>query len=103
MTDIAPIFGKTVIALRSSDAVIWMNARPDYCDRGRVLVHVEPKSPLFCVDHADLFPRYFFDLARAKAEMVDWLIARKQKVLIDWTSVNIDEFNPYTFGDRAPA
>jgi len=53
--------------------------RPSYCDRGKWEVHVVDKgyptnpNPL---DHADMFPRLFFSLDRAKAEIEDWMEAR---------------------------
>ncbi len=31
-------------------------------------------------DHADLWPRYYMDLARAKVEVEDWMKKRKQWV-----------------------
>ena len=54
--------------------------RPTYCDRGRWGVYVLDKgypinpSP---VDTADMFPRLFFSLDRAKAEMEEWMTVRK--------------------------
>ena len=54
--------------------------RNSYCDRGRWECHVIdqgfPTNPN-PVDHADMFPRFFFSLERAKAEMEDWMDARR--------------------------
>ena len=36
------------------------------------------------MDHADLWPRYYFDLDRAKLEIADWLKKRHQVVTEDW-------------------
>ena len=36
------------------------------------------------VDFADLWPRYYFDLGRAKLEIAEWLIAQHQEVVEDW-------------------
>jgi len=36
------------------------------------------------VDGPDLWPRYYFDLERARLEIADWLAARKQEVVKDW-------------------
>lgn len=65
------------------DCWVWMQARPPYCDRGRWLAHVEPHPGIsfqvdFSVDSADHWPRYYFDLDRAKAEVEAWLLIRKQ-------------------------
>jgi hypothetical protein len=65
------------------DCWIWMQARPPYCDRGRWLAHVELQTTPDAhkhvhLDSADGWPRYYFDLARAKAEIEAWLLKRKQ-------------------------
>jgi len=65
--------------IRTRDCWVWMQARPAYCDRGRWLAHVEVAHPrLLDVDAADRWPRYYFDLERAKAEVEAWLRVRKQ-------------------------
>jgi hypothetical protein len=55
---------------------IWMAPRPAYCDRGRWLAHVEVNSRDLNVDGQDMWPRYYFDLDRAKAEVEAWLRKR---------------------------
>ena len=61
---------------------IWMQARPPYCDRGAWLAHVEllPHRTVkdLHIDSADGWPRYYFDLDRAKAEIEAWLRKRKE-------------------------
>lgn len=49
---------------------IQISGRPAYCDRGHYMANAD--GPLH-LDYADSFPRYFMDLAIAKAEMVEWL------------------------------
>lgn len=58
---------------------ITIERRPPYCDRGSFLAKVFVTSPteLF-VDEQDGWPRYYFDLERAKAECEAWLTKRKQ-------------------------
>jgi hypothetical protein len=67
-----------------ADCYIWMQKRPAHCDRGRWLAHVELKHPhdprAISIDYADLWPRYYFDLDRAKAEIEAWLLIRKQVI-----------------------
>lgn len=68
-------------AIQGRDCWIWMNARQPYCDRGRWLAHLEVRDPLKVhVDGADGWPRYYFDLERAKLEIECWLIARRQTI-----------------------
>jgi len=72
--------GVKFIRLEALEVAIDIMERPRYCDRGKWECHVMdagfPVNPN-PVDHADMFPRLFFDLDRAKAEMEDWLDARK--------------------------
>lgn len=64
---------------------IVLEARPPYCDRGRWSAKIFPdyeheKGRLLArgIDGADMFPRYYFDLDRAKIEMECWIEARKE-------------------------
>jgi hypothetical protein len=61
---------------------IWINARPAYCDRGAWLAHVEVRHDVhprdLQIDHQDGWPRYYFDLDRAKAECEAWLVTRER-------------------------
>ena len=62
------------------DCRIWMAERPRYCDRGRWLAHVTITGDRFrlWMDEQDGWPRYYFDLDRAKAEVEAWLRVRAQ-------------------------
>jgi hypothetical protein len=81
----AGIFDRCVeaIEIATDHGVISIEPRPGHCDRGRVLVRVEPRHARNCsacdVNDADGFPRYFFSLDRALAEVSDWMAARNWK------------------------
>ncbi len=67
--------------IHGRDCWVWMDARPAYCDRGRWLARLELTASAFpdlYIDAADGWPRYYFDLDRAKAEIEAWLVNRKQ-------------------------
>jgi hypothetical protein len=62
---------------------IWMQQRPHYCDRGQWLAHVELQPVVDAhkhvhLDNADGWPRYYFDVERAKLEVEAWLRKRGQ-------------------------
>jgi hypothetical protein len=65
--------------LEAVEVAIHITPRSPLCDRGRWECHVldagHPTNPN-PVDFADMFPRLFFSLERAKAEMEDWMDAR---------------------------
>lgn len=65
---------------RGKHCAIWIGPRPPYCDRGNWLAHVDTIAgthPLdFSIDFQDGWPRYYFDLERAKAECEAWLTKR---------------------------
>ena len=66
--------------LEAEECRIEVLPRPSYCDRGRWECHVIcPGFPINPnpIDAADMFPRYFFSLDRAKAEMEDWMEERE--------------------------
>jgi hypothetical protein len=66
---------------------ITIERRPHYCDRGNWLAKLWPDRQnlhLARIDPADLWPRYYFDLDRGKAEIADWLERRSLRVLKDW-------------------
>ena len=52
---------------------MWIERRPPYCDRGRWKLDVD--AP---IDAQEGFPRYFFDLERAKLEAQEWVNVRKE-------------------------
>jgi hypothetical protein len=65
--------------IRGKECLITLEPRPGYCDRGRFIAKLFPEGKLAReIDWADGWPRYYFDLARAKAEIEAWLVARKQ-------------------------
>lgn len=56
---------------------ITIEARPDYCDRGNWIAKLHPEGYLSQeIDLSDLWPRYYFDLERAKQECEAWLEKR---------------------------
>lgn len=56
---------------------ITLEERPPYCDRGRYFAKVFTNG--IFVDEADCWPRYYFDLERAKAECEAWIEFRLLK------------------------
>ena len=69
--------------MEGRDCRIILTPRPTYCDRGDWLAHIEIKPSgdnhkRLGLDWADGWPRYFFDLERAKLEIESWLKKRKQ-------------------------
>lgn len=58
---------------------IWLHPRPGWCDRGRYHATLDAWGKLgLGIDGADGWPRYYFDLERAKAEIEAWLTVRGQ-------------------------
>jgi hypothetical protein len=58
---------------------ISIEPRPRYCDRGNWLAKLHATGALALdIDAADGWPRYYFDLERAKAECEAWLLKRGQ-------------------------
>lgn len=71
-----------VWVIRGLDCEIWMVARPAHCDRGNWLADIDVFGDrLRCyIDDADRWPRYYFDLDRAKLEIEAFLKKRQQWV-----------------------
>ena len=66
-------------AIRGLECVVTLEPRPWYCDRGNFIAKIFAVGMLArSLDHADMWPRYYFDEARAKAEVEDWLKKRKR-------------------------
>ncbi len=67
-------------AINGKDCYITLEPRPHYCDRGNWLakISVTGNPDKLYIDAADLWPRYYFDLERAKLEIEAWLRKRKQ-------------------------
>jgi hypothetical protein len=59
---------------RNGEMLAWIQRRPSYCDRGRYHAGLEVNV---WRSEADPWPRYYFDLARAKAEVEAYLVAKK--------------------------
>lgn len=58
---------------------ITLEPRPYYCDRGNWIANLHPTGKLALeIDGADMWPRYYFDLERAKLEIEAWLVKRGQ-------------------------
>lgn len=71
------------LEIRGRECSIFLMRRPAHCDRGNwyALVEPDPRSQLaLSLDEADGFPRYYFDLDRAKLELEAWLKRRGQFV-----------------------
>lgn len=61
------------------DCTITLEPRPGYCDRGQFIAKLVPRGELVReIDDQDGWPRYYFDEARAKAEIHAWLEKRGQ-------------------------
>jgi hypothetical protein len=61
--------------LRAGDVLVaWLQARPPWCDRGRY--HGIVEVPHF-ESEKDPWPRYYFDLDRAKAELEAYCRAKR--------------------------
>lgn len=68
--------------LRGKQVDIWICARMPYCDRGNWLAHIDNFREKFGeqIDAQDLWPRYYFDLRRAKLECEAWMEKRGQAI-----------------------
>lgn len=61
------------------ECTIWLHPRPAWCDRGNYHATLDATGDLArSIDWADGWPRYYFDLGRAKAELEAWLKRRQQ-------------------------
>ncbi len=72
----------TYWSVKTDQCEIIIEPRPPYCDRGRMVAKVftVAGAELF-IDNADGWPRYYYDLGRAKAEIEAWLSFRKYQSL----------------------
>lgn len=73
--------------LQGKACVIYLEPRPHYCDRGNFIAKIFNREDVptaaiteFSLDDQDGWPRYYFDEARAKAEIEAWLVKRKQAI-----------------------
>ncbi len=68
------------IVVVGRECEITIEPRPSYCDRGNYIAKLFPTGTLARdIDHQDGWPRYYFDLDRAKAECEAWLVKRRQQ------------------------
>lgn len=56
---------------------ISLQPRPGYCDRGRWMLVITSHG-VGNLDDQEALSRYYFNLDRAKAEVEDWVNARKE-------------------------
>lgn len=60
------------VTLRANECTVSLYSRPKYCDRGEWIAYIidrgYPTNPN-PFDASDAFPRYYFDLRRAQAEI----------------------------------
>lgn len=74
--------GRVYWLCKVKGAEVELHPRPSYCDRGRWQAHMlddgypHNQNPF---DAADGFPRYYFDLDRAKAEIEALFSFRKME------------------------
>lgn len=72
------------IMIEGVDCEISLEPRPSYCDRGNWLAKIHIKAGGNAIklnlDHADGWPRYYFDYDRALAEIEAWLVKRGQMI-----------------------
>ena len=56
--------------IEGRDCSITLEPRPTYCDRGNWIAKLHARGFLKDeIDHSDMWPRYYFDLDRAKLEI----------------------------------
>lgn len=66
--------------IQGRECLITLEPRPHYCDRGKYIAKLFPEGKLALdIDDQDGWPRYYFDLDRAKAEVEAWLVKRGQR------------------------
>src|SRR5688572_6788327 len=71
--------------MKGGRMLAWLCARPGYCDRGRW--HAIVEVPVWQSDK-DPWPRYYFDAERGKAEVLEYLKAKKIDVEgAEWRNV----------------
>jgi hypothetical protein len=66
------------LEINAGQALITIEPRPIYCDRGNFLVHVDPRGDLaLSLDGADGFPRYYFGVQACADEVHEWMRVRR--------------------------
>jgi hypothetical protein len=65
------------LTVRVPQALITVEPRPYYCDRGNFIVKVFPRGDLaLSLDEYDAFPRYYFGVQACADELLAWMQAR---------------------------
>lgn len=78
--------------------LLFLGERPGYCDRGRY--HAVIDNAGIWRSDGDIWPRYYFDLDRAKAELEAYLKAKKVDLSeAFWMEVGCDDNDP-VFGKK---
>lgn len=68
------------LSFKGRECVITIEPRPSYCDRGNFIAKIDARGDLARdLDGQDGWPRYYFDLDRAKAECEAWVQKRGQR------------------------
>lgn len=61
---------------------VWIQKRPDYCDRGHYIANIERApgiNPLkYSIDNSDAWPRYYMDFDRMVEEIRAWIKWREK-------------------------
>lgn len=80
MADLTAAGRKPIWHINGLDCSIEICARPAYCNRGKLIATIQAEGDLrrLSLDAADGWPRYYFDLDRAKAEVEAWMHNRAQ-------------------------
>lgn len=71
--------------IAGKSCVVIIVRRPRYCDRGNFLAQIFPTPDTRLalpggIDDADGWPRYYFDLTRARLEIEAWLDKRGERL-----------------------
>jgi len=83
------------LLIRGKDCIIYLTIRPHYCDRGNFLAQIDARGKLGTeLDWADGWPRYYFDIDRAKAEIEAWLKKRNQWIADSHWKEDSNDPNP---------
>jgi hypothetical protein len=66
------------LQINVEQALITIEPRPGYCDRGNFIVKVLPRGDLaLSLDSQDGFPRYYFGVQACADEVVEWMRVRQ--------------------------